>query len=267
MKHGCILGLVFSIILATSNADAKECFIASKNQRLIYAEGDCDKRYPPCSTFKIAISLMGFDSGILIDESHPTWDFQLGYVDWLERWQQPHDPTLWLANSCVWYSQLITKQLGAPSFSDYTRRFAYGNQDVSGDPGMHNGLTDSWLSSSLTISPKEQMYFLNKLVSNTLPVSRHAQEKTKNIMYQEVLTNGWELYGKTGNGSQLADDGTKMEDRQVGWFVGFLRKDENVITFVQLIADDEKQETYASLRAKTLFKDRIHNILADVDGD
>ena len=132
---------------------------------------------------------------------------------------------------------------------------------------MHNGLTDSWLSSSLTISPKEQMYFLNKLVSNTLPVSRHAQEKTKNIMYQEVLTNGWELYGKTGNGSQLADDGTKMEDRQVGWFVGFLRKDENVITFVQLIADDEKQETYASLRAKTLFKDRIHNILAGVDGD
>ena len=86
-------------------------------------------------------------------------------------------------------------------------------------------------------------------------------------MYQEVLTNGWELYGKTGNGSQLADDGTKMEDRQVGWFVGFLRKDENVITFVQLIADDEKQETYASLRAKTLFKDRIHNILAGVDGD
>ncbi|WP_373369869.1 penicillin-binding transpeptidase domain-containing protein, partial [Klebsiella aerogenes] len=34
------------------------------------------------------------------------------------------------------------------------QKFEYGNQDVSGDSGKHNGLTQSWLMSSLTISPK-----------------------------------------------------------------------------------------------------------------
>jgi beta-lactamase class D len=263
MKYFKILRLILCALAIASNAYAKECFIASKNNKLIHVEGDCDKRYPPCSTFKIAISLMGFDSGILIDETHPTWDFKSGYVDWLERWKQPHNPKMWLANSCVWYSQVITKKLGEKQFSEYTHRFEYGNQDTSGDKGMNNGLTNCWLSSSLAISPKEQIHFLNKLVTKTLPVSLDAQEKTKNIMYQETLPSGWELYGKTGNGSQLDADGKKIKGRQVGWFVGFVRKGEKVITFVQLIADEDKQDTHASWRAKAVLKDRINPVLSD----
>ena len=72
---------------------------------------------------------MGFDSHILIDETHPTWEFTSGYVDWLERWKQPHNPKLWLANSCVWYSQVMEK-LGKRNslstqnvFNMATRRF------------------------------------------------------------------------------------------------------------------------------------------------
>ncbi|HJK86180.1 MAG TPA: penicillin-binding transpeptidase domain-containing protein [Candidatus Megaira endosymbiont of Nemacystus decipiens] len=187
MKYFKILGLIFCTLGSVSNAYAKECFIASENNTLIHVEGDCDKRYTPCSTFKIAISLMGFDSGILLDQTHPTWDFKPGYVDWLERWKQPHNPKLWLTNSCVWYSQIITKKLGMKQFTEYTQRLNYGNQDTSGDKGMNDGLTNCWLSSSLAISPKEQIHFLNKLVTNTLPVSLNAQEKTKNIMYQETL--------------------------------------------------------------------------------
>ena len=258
-----IVGLLWCIFAYANKVYAKECFIASKNNQLIHIEGDCDTRYPPCSTFKIAISLMGFDAGILMDETHPSWNFKSGYVDWLEKWKQPHNPKLWFTNSCVWYSQIITKKLGEKRFSRYIRLFEYGNQDVSGDTGMHNGLTNAWLSSSLAISPKEQNHFLNKLVTNTLPISADAIEKTKNILYQEVLANGYELYGKTGNGSQLDAEGHKIKDRQVGWFIGFLRKDKNIITFVQLIADDSKQATYASLRAKKAFRQRIKVVLLD----
>jgi beta-lactamase class D len=152
-------------------------------------------------------------------------------------------------------------------FAEYTKLLNYGNQDTSGDKGMNNGLSNCWLSSSLSISPQEQIDFLNQLVANKLPVSIDAQEKTKNILYQEALLSGWKLYGKTGNGSQLDADGNKIKDRQVGWFVGFLRKDAAIITFVQLIADDSKQETYASLRAKVALKDRIKIILTDIDND
>ena len=264
MTYFKIFALILCTIAIASSADAKQCFIASENNKFIHVEGACDNRYPPSSTFKIAISLMGFDSGILIDETHPSWAFKPGYVDWLEQWKQPHNPKLWLSNSCVWYSQVITKKLGEKQFSDYTHRFAYGNQDTSGDKGMNNGLTNCWLSSSLTISPKEQINFLNKLVTNTLPVSVDAQEKTKNNMYQETLPSGWELYGKTGNGYQLGADGNKIKDRQVGWFVGFVRKGEKVLTFVQLIADEDKQATFASWRAKAALKDRINHTLADL---
>jgi beta-lactamase class D len=261
MKHFKTLGLILCTLAIASNAYAKECFIISENNKVIYLKGDCDKRHPPCSTFKVAISLMAFDAGILLDETHPTWDFKSGYIDWLERWKQPHNPKLWLANSCVWYSQVITKKLGEKQFSEYTHRFEYGNQDTSGDKGMSNGLTNCWLSSSLAISAKEQIHFLNKLVTNTLPVNLDAQEKTINIMYQETLPSGWELYGKTGNGSQLDADGNKIKDRQVGWFVGFVRKGEKVITFVQLIADEDKQDTYASIRAKETLKKNIEKFI------
>jgi beta-lactamase class D len=256
-----ILYLMFCTLIFASNVNAKDCFIASKNNQIIHSEGECDKRYSPCSTFKIAISLMGFDSGILVDETHPTWNFKPVYVNWLERWKQPHNPKLWLANSCVWYSQIITKKLGMERLTEYSKRFNYGNQDTSGNKGMNNGLTNCWLSSSLAISPKEQINFINKLIANKLPVSTDAQIKTKNILYLESLPNGWELYGKTGSGSQLDADSNKIKNRQVGWFVGFVRKDKKTITFAYLIADGGKQDTYASLRAKEALKDRLSNIL------
>lgn len=86
-------------------------------------------------------------------------------------------------------------------------------------------------------------------------------------MYQETLPSGWELYGKTGNGSQLDAAGNKIKDRQVGWFVGFVRKGEKVIIFVQLIADEDKQDTYASIRAKAALQNRIKNILTGIDDE
>ncbi|WP_198430612.1 penicillin-binding transpeptidase domain-containing protein [Roseobacter sp. TSBP12] len=48
----------------------------------LVAEGLCDKRISPASTFKIAISLMGFDSGILTGSERPEWPFKVGYLDW-----------------------------------------------------------------------------------------------------------------------------------------------------------------------------------------
>lgn len=67
-------------LFKTIRAEAT-CFMASEESRMIYSESECDERYSPASTFKIAINLMGFDSGILINETHPTWDFEDGYVD------------------------------------------------------------------------------------------------------------------------------------------------------------------------------------------
>lgn len=267
MNYFKIQRLIFCVLISISTVNAKDCFIVSEHNHIIHEQGECSERMSPCSTFKIAISLMGFDSGILIDEMHPTWDFKPGYIDWLDVWNQSHNPKSWFANSCVWYSQIITTKLGMDRFRQYLNNFDYGNHDISGDEGVNNGLTHSWLSSSLAISPKEQIEFMNKLIVNQLPVSIDAQVNTKNLMYQETLLDGWMLYGKTGNGSQLDANGNKIQDRQVGWFVGFVRKGEKSITFAYLIVDEDKQDTYASLRAKATLKDRIRPILIDMGND
>lgn len=262
MNYFRIIFLNLFALTFASNAKAIGCFIVAANNHIILEEGNCcDKSFTPASTFKIAISLMGFDSGILLDEERPIWDFKPGYADWLESWKQPHNPKLWFENSSVWYSQIITKKLGMERFTEYTKQLNYGNKDTSGDKGMNNGLEPAWLSSSLSISPRQQINFLELLVANKLPISYDAQLKTKNIMYIDTLPNGWKFYGKTGNGSQLDSNGNKIPDRQVGWFVGYISNDEKVITFAYLITDDDKQATYASLRAKAALKDRIKNIL------
>ncbi|UZW38578.1 penicillin-binding transpeptidase domain-containing protein [Rickettsia conorii] len=87
--------------------------------KIIKQAGNCKSRYAPCSTFKIAVSLMGYDDGFLIDETHPKLPFKEGYADYLEVWKQPQTPKDWMKNSCVWYSQIITKELGIEKFRDY----------------------------------------------------------------------------------------------------------------------------------------------------
>jgi beta-lactamase class D len=57
------------------------------------------------------------------------------------------------------------------------------------------------------------------------------------------------LYGKTGNGAKLDANGHKT-DMQQGWFIGYIEKGEKKVVFVSHIVDEEKQSTFASMRAR-----------------
>jgi len=246
-----------------------KCFIAKQGETILKKEGDCAERHAPCSTFKIPLSLMGFDSGILTDEKTPEWPFKDGYSDYLERWKQPHTPQLWMTNSCVWFSQVLTQELQMEKFQGYLKTLSYGNQDTSGDKGLNNGLTRCWLSSSLQISGEEQVRLLEGLVASTLPVSQKAQEMTRKILFVEDLPNGWKLYGKTGSGHPKDDQGVKNENQQTGWFVGWAEKstpDTNEgetkrIVFAHYIEGEGK--AYAGPRAKEMAKELLKPLLAD----
>ena len=144
----------------------------TSHEKVVEIGPHLDERVTPCSTFKIALSLMGFDSGILVDENMPVWVFQEGYDDFLESWKKPQTPRSWLKNSCVWYSRILAAKLGIKIFQAYLAALNYGNQDASG------GLTGAWLSSSLKISPREQTMLHGK---------RHG--------YRNLIINGYCQYG------------------------------------------------------------------------
>lgn len=239
MKKIFLLAVVATLFSASAFAKTK-CFLVYENGRELAREGDaCKSRHSPCSTFKIAIALMGYDAGILIDEHHPLLPFKAGYLDWNPAWKKPHDPMMWMKNSTVWYSQVVTKKLGEKKFQAYLKKFNYGNQDASGDASMNNGLTESWLSSSLKISPKEQILFLQKLLDEKLPVSKQAQEMTKNIIFVQEI-EGWKIFGKTGSGDFYDANGELNPKKQIGWFVGWATKDDRSVIFAHYVEDEEK---------------------------
>lgn len=213
-------------------------------------EGNCDQRVTPASTFKIAIALMGFDAEVLKDEHTPALPFREGYPDWMPAWKTTTDPTSWIRNSVVWYSQQVTQMLGEPRVKGYLQAFHYGNEDLSGDAGKHNGLTRAWLSSSLQISPREQIAFLRDIVHRRLPVSAHAYDMTAHVTAVTTLSNSWKVHGKTGTGAPFDANGSRDWRRSYGWFVGWAQNDRHTVVFVRLIQDQKPEDINAGLRAR-----------------
>jgi beta-lactamase class D len=253
------LSATIIVLFSTFNAHA-DCFIAKEGEKTLVQEGKCAERYSPCSTFKIPLSLFGFEDKILIDEKNPKWDFKEGYADFLDVWKQSYTPDIWLKNSCVWYSQELTQKMGMKKFSEYVNTLNYGNKDVSGDKGKNNGLTHSWLSSSLKISPLEQIQILEGLLNETWPFSKHSMDVTKKIMFLEDMPKNYKLYGKTGSG-RIKDSVGKPSELQQGWFIGWVTNGQHTVTFVQYIQDTSRNDEYAGPRAKKIAKEKITSLL------
>ena len=212
-------------------------------------EGRCDERVTPASTFNIVVSLMGYDTDILTDAHTPMMPFKAGYTDYNESWRQDTDPTLWFKNSVLWFAQQVTAAMGMERFKRYIDGFDYGNRDLSGDPGKDNGLSLSWVGSSLKISPVEQVAFLRKMVRRELPLSPQAYEMTSRIMAPVTLSNGWTVQGKTGTASPVRVEGDGVGEMQYGWYVGWASKGGRTVVFAHLVLD-RTQEGAGGPRAR-----------------
>lgn len=224
--------LVLLCCMLITNIAKANCFLAQEKDKILLEEGECKKAYAPESTFKIPLSLIGFDSGILKDENNPVWELPKGVDPYINVCKGSKNPRTWMKNSCLWYSRILTKQLGMKKFQEYVTKFHYGNMDLSG------GLTNAWISRSLQISPMEQIAFLQKIVTQKLAVSKKAYDLTKQIMYIQGLPGAWKLYGKTGSGTLH------------GWFVGYIEKDGRTIEFANHIVDRKSKVLFASFRAR-----------------
>ncbi len=263
------MGALLALFCSTSIFAENIAFLAKEKDQILQAEGEITLRWAPCSTFKIALSLMGYNEGILQDEAHPEWPFKVEYEKYikdvgfyvLDRWKQAHNPSLWIKNSCLWDSQLLTQKLGAEKFKDYVTKFNYGNKDVSGDPGQGNGLTACWLSSSLEISPEEQVAFIQQLLQGQLPITPQSAEMAKKILFVELLSDGWVLYGRSGSGYHLNADRSKQFNCRHGWFVGWVEKQGRRIVFATHV-DRVMEADRASQWARAFTKEKLQEIVS-----
>lgn len=239
-----MLRYVFFVLLAflpgifVASAAEHALLVAElESGKTVVVEGDIQAAYSPCSTFKIPLALMGFDSGIFLSPTEPSWPYKNAYADLRPAVHKTINPKSWLAESAVWYSQVLTRKMGESAFKAYVDRFDYGNRDISGDPGKNNGLTASWLSSSLKISVGEQVLFLRKMLCCKLPVSENAVAMTKAAMPVFFAPGGWTIYGKTGS----------RRDHQAGWFVGWGARNGQTLVFAYLQKDSSGPEAREAL--------------------
>ncbi|MDP9602811.1 UNVERIFIED_ORG: beta-lactamase class D [Variovorax paradoxus] len=210
----------------------------------------CAERVTPASTFKLAISLMGYDAGVLKDAVQPALSYQAGYPDWGgDAWRRDVTPTTWIRDSVFWYSQQVVKRVGQERFAHYAKVFQYGNADVSAVPVDDPGQNGVWVMSSLRISAEEQLAFMRRIVRRQLPVSAHAFDMTALIASYGAPVDGWAVHGKTGTGSPGSDNRYDAS-RAYGWYVGWATKGERRLVFARLIQDEQALKPNAGLRAR-----------------
>ncbi|OWY25533.1 hypothetical protein C7N43_20245 [Sphingobacteriales bacterium UPWRP_1] len=93
-------------------------------------------------------------------------------------------------------------------------------------PNTSGGIDKFWLTGGLRISPKQQIDFLKRLHDNKLPFSQRSVDIVKKIMIVKD-TLDYVIRAKTG----WADE----EKRMVGWYVGYLEKNNKTYYFTNCI--------------------------------
>lgn len=206
---------------------------------------------PACS-FNIALSLMGYDAGVLKDEHTPYWSYEDGYDDFSEAWKQLQSPHTWMTRSCLWYSKILSLKLGLERIEHYLSLFEYGNRDFSQGIVPPGPINPAWVSASLKISPKQQVKFIQKMIQQELPISSHALEMTKNILFKEEIPTSFKLFGKTGLGGMLDENDHPV---QIRWFVGWVENAHNFYPFAYLLQEHEVDILQTVPRVKQLLEE------------
>jgi beta-lactamase class D len=208
------------------------CFVLfdlNKNEFLKYNPERCSERFIPASTFKIFNSLAALESGVIKDENEIIeWDSVKRFYD---MWNQDLNLKQAFKFSAVWFYQEFARRIGEEKMKKYITEIHYGNEDISG------GIDLFWLEGGLRISPDEQIDFLRKIYNNETSFSQRSIDILKKIMIYEQ-TNEYILRAKTGWGMRF--------ETQVGWFVGYIEKGDNVYFFATNLETKNPDEGFRS---------------------
>jgi len=192
----------------------------------------------PASTFKICHSLIALEAGVIEDENSVIkWD---GVVRGRPVWNDDHDLKTAYKNSTVWYYQELARRIGGQRMKFWLDKAGYGNADTTG------GIDSFWLSGGLRITPEQQVLFLKRLYEGKLPFSKRSMDIVKRIMVaKDTMT--YTLRAKTG----LSSEG----DLDIGWYVGYLEKNEKVEFFATCIqAPSPSSGRFATARIEITMK-------------
>jgi beta-lactamase class D len=234
---------------------ADTCVVVAdtKGGRTLYQYGNagvCMRPLPPCSTFKIANSLIGLDLGLVTPKTVFKWDRTPQPVN---AWETDADMATAFKQSIVWWYQRLARSVGHDRYVEKLKVFDYGSRDPAGP------VDEFWLGpkvgGGLVISTRQQIDFLKRLYAGQLPVKPETAAFVRQIMVDETRADAkggrYVMSGKTGSCSSTLDG-----SRSVGWWVGRLQTPSRDLLFAaSLEAADAPPGGEVRQRIKDIFAD------------
>ncbi len=181
-----------------------------------------DSSYLPASTFKIVNSLIGIETGKVVNEKMVIkWDGVVrtfGNGDTAKNWNKDLTMAEAFEYSAVPYYQEVARRIGKDTMQQYLDSMHYGTTKIT------TKIDTFWLDNSLKITADEQLGIVKKLYFYQLGFQRRTQEIVRKMMVRENNTN-YTLAYKTGLG--ITEKGN-----QLGWVVGWIEENHHPYFFV-----------------------------------
>ncbi len=195
-----------------------------------------DSSYLPASTFKIVNSLIGLQTGKIVDDSMVIkWDSVTRFVD---AWNQDLSMYRAFRLSSVYYFQEVARRIGKDTMQLWLDSIKYGQGKITGP------VDSFWLDNSIKITPDEQLGLVKKLYFNQLPFYKTYQETVKTAMLMENKTT-YRMGYKTGWGF-------RENGNPIGWVVGWIEENNHPYFFVLNVESTDPEYEMFQRRMKLL---------------
>lgn len=207
-----------------------------------------DSSYLPASTFKIVNSLIGLQTGKIVNDSMKIkWDGVQRRPEW------DKDLTMYDAFrvSAVPYYQEVARRIGKDTMQFWLDSLKYGVKTKEEKVTIRSAIDSFWLDNSVKLTPDQQLGLVKKLYFDELPFFKSYQETVKRAMLFENKPD-YRLGYKTGWGF-------KENGNNLGWVVGWIEENEHVYFFVLNIESADKNFDMATIRMKML-KDILNQL-------
>ncbi|QJE99343.1 class D beta-lactamase [Luteolibacter luteus] len=172
------------------------------------------KRYIPASTFKIANSLIGLETGAVksVDEVLPYG----GKPQMFKEWEQDLPLRKAIEISAVPIYQELARRIGQERMAKGVASLDYGNMKTG------EVVDRFWLDGPLEISAVEQVRFISRLLTDKLPLKPETLKTVREIVSRETAGDTV-IHFKTG--------WCTATKPQIGWIVGWIEKGESNYPF------------------------------------
>lgn len=201
-----------------------------------------DSSYLPASTFKIINSLIGLQTGKIVNDSMVIpWDgVQRRVADW------NRDLTMYEAFrvSSVPYYQEVARRIGKDTMQRWLDSLKYGAKEATDKIVIRSAVDSFWLDNSIKITPDQQLGIVKRLYFDQLPFFKSYQEMVKRAMLFENNAN-YRMGYKTGWGFT-------ENDHALGWITGWIEENNHPYFFVLNIESPDRNFDMMPVRLKML---------------